>query len=342
MAKRDYYEVLGLTKTASEADIKKSYRKLAMELHPDKNPDDKVAEEKFKEAAEAYEVLSNKEKRSKYDVMGHNTVNQRYNEDIFDRFNRGAGFETQTQIKKGTPLKMIVRLTLEEIYSGVTKKFKYNRLVTCVPCEGKGGNEVTTCLVCAGQGVTLQLVNSPFGQISTFQTCLSCHGDGVVPVEICAVCAGNGVVRGEETIDLEIASGIFDGVNYIVSGMGNAIKNGVAGDLIVNCVEIPHKKFNRVGNDLKINEKLSYSQLVLGDKIELDLIEGGKVKIVLPPFSKVGDKLRVAKKGMPEFQKNGRGDLIVELSIDIPQEITEEEKELLEKLKEIKNKVASN
>jgi molecular chaperone DnaJ len=344
MAKRDYYEVLGISRNASESEIKKSYRKLAKENHPDVKPDDKKAEELFKEGAEAYEHLSDSQKKAKYDQFGHQQQNQgnhRGYEDIFRDFARRGQPK-----RKGQDLRVNIKLSLEEIFSGEHKKIKYKRMKVCEPCGGKGGHNVEGCDTCKGQGSIFR--RRQLGQhiLQEQVICHICQGSGEKVSDTCSDCSGSGLVSEDITLDVEVPSGISDGMQMIQEGAGHGVKNGVNGNLIIILTEKPHKIFNRSVNDLKYISKLSYTQLVLGDKVEVPTIEGGKIRVTIPPHSKVGDNLRIPTKGLtpvqgPYYAGVTRGDMIIELNIEIPTEVSDEEKELLKKLEKMKNKVAS-
>lgn len=333
MSKKDYYEVLGVKKDASDEDIKKAYRQKAKEHHPDKNPNNKEAEEKFKELSEAYEHLSDPDKRSKYDMFGH----------AIPRRPQRHEYRHQRPIRKGANKTLTIKLTLEEIYTGVKKRFKYKRNDICDPCKGNGGSDMKPCGVCGGSGFVSQILQTPIGNFQQTFTCQSCHGEGEMYTHVCEKCNGNGTKIAEETIDVEIPSGIQEGMTFLMELRGDYIKKGVHGDLMIAIMELPHKTFIRNGNTLKMNLKLTYPQLVLGDKVEIDTIEGGKIRIKIPEYSNAGSNLRIPNKGLKTFNKEDeRGDLIVVLDIDIPSNISEEERSIIEKLKEFKNKVATN
>ena len=344
MAKKDYYEVLGVDRTASEVEIKKVYRKLALKYHPDKNPDDKEAEERFKEIAEAYEHLSDSDKKATYDQFGHRQQgqgNHRGYEDIF------RDFAKRNQSKrKGQDLRINIKLTLEEIFSGEHKKIKYKRMKVCETCDGKGGHKVDTCDTCKGLGSIFRRRQLGNHVLQEQAICHICQGSGEKVTNNCNDCSASGLVVDNITLDVEVPSGIHDGMQMIQEGGGHGVKNGINGNLIINLTELPHKLFNRSVNDLKYMSKLSYTQLILGDKVEIPTIEGGKIRVTIPPYSKVGDNLRIPAKGLvpvkgPYYAGDTRGDMIIEINIEIPTEVSEEEKELLKKLEEIKNKVAS-
>lgn len=349
MNKKDYYEVLGVDRSASESEIKKAYRTLSKKYHPDLNPDDKEAEENFKKIAEAYETLSNPEKKANYDRFGHNQPNQNGNpftnmDDIFRNFGFGGGnpfgFRPNGP-KVGHDLKLNIRLTLEDILTGVNKKIKYSRDQSCTTCNGDGGTGKKTCSNCSGTGNVVKVVRTPIGAMQSIETCHVCNGEGTVVEHVCGDCHGNGVVRKEQEVSIDIPRGIREEHSLTYNGMGNAIKSGQPGKLIITITELPHNNFVRVNNDLKLNLKLSYPDLVLGNKIELPVIDGNMIRINIPEYSNVGDNLRITNKGLFEINSDRRGDMIITLDIDMPKKITDEEKEIIINLKNIKQKVAN-
>lgn len=356
MAKRDYYDILGVSKSADEQEIKKAYRKLAIKYHPDKNPDNKEAEEKFKEAAEAYEVLSNAEKRARYDRFGHQGVGgagsagQGFGgmnmEDIFSQFgdifgdSGFGGFGRQSQngrrVQKGTNLRIKVKLTLEEIANGVEKKIKVNKLVSCKSCSGSGaenGSSFSNCGTCGGSGRITRVTNTILGQMQTAATCHSCNGEGRLITNKCKSCHGDGVVRAEDTISINIPAGVSEGMQLSVSGKGNAApRGGINGDLIISIEEIPHAELQRDGNNLYYNCHINFADATLGTTVEIPTIDG-KAKFKIEPGTQSGKILRLRNKGLPEINSYGRGDLLVDISVWTPQTLSADEKELLEKLR---------
>ncbi len=338
MSKRDYYEVLGVQKNASDKDIKKAYRTLAKENHPDKNPDDKEAEERFKEASEAYETLSDSKKKAQYDQFGHQRQGggHQSHDDIFRDFAR-----RQRPIRKGQDLRVNLKLDLEEVFSGVHKKIKYKKMAVCSPCNGKGGHKVSTCGTCNGLGSIFRTRRLGQHVLQEQTVCHMCQGSGEKVTDTCKSCSGSGLVAEDILLELDIPAGIQDGMQIMQEGGGHGIKDGVDGNLIITVTEKPHKLFNRNGNDLKHSLKLSYSQLVLGDKVEVPTIDGGKIRVTIPPHSDVADNLRIPNKGLNVLHANRRGDMMISLGITIPKKISEEETELLKKLEEIHNKVES-
>lgn len=344
MSKRDYYEVLGVDKNASESDIKQAYRKIAKEHHPDKNPDNKESEEIFKEAAEAYEVLSNNQKRSDYDQFGHGGPRNNQNgyggmspEDILNSFTGGGGY--RQRIKRGQHIRLNIKLTLEEIYTGLNKKLKYKKLSTCGDCHG----EIITCNICKGSGMILRTRQAGNIIMQETMVCGSCKGSGnhkSHKIRGCETCNGNGLIEEEVLLNVDIPSGVQDGMQLEFDGGGHSILGGVDGNVIVMITQLQHELFTRSINDLNVHLDLTYTQLVLGDKVEVPTIEGGKIRVTIPPYSKVGHHMIINGKGLKSIKSPIRGDMILILGIKIPTSITNEEKELLKKLDEIRNKVA--
>jgi len=324
MNKKDYYGILGVNRTATPEEIKKSYRKLAKEFHPDKNSGDKVAEERFKEISEANEVLSNTEKRANYDQFGHNRPQQRQ-----------QTHRHQAQVRTGESMVLLITLSLEEIFTGVKKKFKYNRDEKCNVCHGNGGTEPSDCYTCGGSGMVIQMFNTPIGQMRQIVPCNGCSGIGLTYAKPCDSCKSTGLKNIEESIDIDIPSGVKEGMIFINSGKGHAIKGGNTGDLHVKIAEAKHSVYTRSGNDLKMILKLTYPQLVLGDKVEINTIDGGKIRITIPEFSDIGSNLKVQTKGLKHYGSETRGDVLITLSVSVPKNISDETKELLAKLKSL-------
>ena len=364
MSKRDYYEVLGVERSANEDEIKKAYRKAAIKFHPDKNPGDKEAEEKFKEAAEAYDVLSNPDKRARYDRFGHEGMSGGgfgggggfsgggfSMEDIFSQFGDifgghfggfggfGGGQRGQ-RVNRGSDLRIKVKLTLSEVVNGTVKKLKINKNVACDSCGGSGAKDEhsrTTCSTCNGSGYVTRVGNTFFGQTQTTQPCPTCGGEGKVITTPCDKCKGEGVVKGEEIVEIKIPAGVADGMQLSVSGKGNAARRGgVNGNLLVLIEEIPDKELLRDGNDLIYNLEISVPQAILGASIEVPAVDG-RVKIKIEPGTQTGKVLRLKGKGVPDLNGYGRGDLLVIVDVFIPKNISSEEKELIEKLAKSKN-----
>jgi molecular chaperone DnaJ len=367
MSKRDYYDILGISRGAEAEEIKKAYRKMAIKYHPDKNQGDKQAEEKFKEAAEAYEVLSNVEKRRRYDQFGHAANAQSPNggggyggggmnmEDIFsqfgDIFGGGSPFDGffgggrqsgggGRRVARGSNLRIKVRLTLEEIANGAEKKIKVNKQVVCNTCDGTGAKDrssVQTCKTCGGQGAVRRVTNTILGQMQTTSTCPTCNGEGSTITSKCTVCHGDGVVRGEETISINIPAGVSEGMQLSMSGKGNAApRGGVPGDLIILIEEIPHETLKRDGNNVIFDLHVNFVDAALGTSVEVPTIDG-KVKIKLDPGTQGGKVLRLKSKGVPEVNSYHRGDQLVHVNIWTPKALSREERELLEKLQDSPN-----
>jgi molecular chaperone DnaJ len=328
---KDYYNILGVGKNADETEIKKAYRKLSKEHHPDLNPDNKESEEKFKSIAEAYSVLSDKEKKLNYDRFG--TADGRTNpfagtnmEDIISSFYGGI----KNRKSKGGDIRINLKLTLEEIYNGSNKKIIYKKFVKCAPCGGTGGDNIS-CTTCNGIGMVNQVQNTPFGKMQSTVHCPKCNGEGNIITKHCGTCVGTGVIREDKTFEFDTPKGIMDGETLRVYNMGNAIRNGLEGDLLINVVEILHEKFKRVGLDIHQKVNLSYKDLVLGnDSIEVDTMDK-KIRFKITSGTKVGTMLRVPNKGF--VRDNMTGDMLLEIWVDIPSNIDEEEKEKIKSLK---------
>ncbi|MBR6265346.1 MAG: molecular chaperone DnaJ [Bacteroidales bacterium] len=355
--KRDYYEVLGVAKNATKDEIKKAYRKLAIKYHPDKNPGDKEAEEKFKEAAEAYDVLSDDTKRQRYDQFGHagvggaagggfSDVNDIFTHfgDIFgDLFGGGASFggfgggSRGRAVRKGSNLRVRVKLNLSEIVSGTEKKIKIKKKVTCTACNGSGAatsNDVQSCPDCKGSGYVIRMVNGIFGRMQQQSPCPRCGGEGKIITHKCPHCSGEGVVDAEETVTVQIPAGVADGMQLNVPGKGNAPRHGgVNGDLYVLISEEEHPQLERDGNDLIYTLDISFPDAVLGANVEIPTVEGN-VKIHIDEGTQSGKILRLRGKGVPDVNGYGRGDLLVNVQVYVPKNVTKDEKKLLEKLQE--------
>ncbi len=361
MAKRDYYEILGVSRNAGEAEIKKAYRQMALKYHPDKNPNNKEAEEKFKEAAEAYEVLSNSEKRARYDQYGHEGMKGMPGggygggmsmDDIFSQFGDifgsafGGGFGGfsggggRRRVNKGTNLRVKVRLTLEEISRGVEKKIKVNKLVSCSTCHGTGaagGSSFSTCQHCHGTGQITRVTNTFLGQMQTSSTCPYCNGEGQTITNKCNSCAGSGTMKGEEVISLNIPAGVSEGIQLSVGGKGNAApRGGIPGDLIVQIEEIPHDELVREGVNILYDHYISFPEAALGTSVEIPTIEG-KVRIKIDPGTQGGKVLRLKGKGVPSLNGYGRGDQLININVWTPKNLNRQEKEILEKLMDAEN-----
>ena len=345
--KRDYYEVLGISKNASEAEIKKAYRKLALQYHPDKNPDDANAEEKFKEAAEAYEILSDANKKARYDQFGHAGMNGGGGfggggmnmDDIFSQFGDvfgggfggGRGRSGGQRTIKGSNLRVKMKLTLEEIAEGVKKKIKVNKLVNAEGVTSK------TCTTCNGQGRVTRMAQTFLGNMQTQTTCPTCQGTGKMIDYKPADADANGLKRQEEVIEIDIPAGVEEGMQLSVTGKGNAGPfNGIPGDLIVVIEEIQHETLRREGDNIHFDAYINFADAVLGESIEIPTISG-KAKIKVEPGTQSGKMLRLKGKGLPQLQGYGTGDLFVHINIWTPTKISKEEKELLEKLQKSEN-----
>ena len=366
MAKRDYYEVLGVDKNASSDDLKKAYRKLALKYHPDRNPGDKEAEEKFKEAAEAYDVLSNPDKKARYDQFGHAGLDGQGGfsgggmnmDDIFSQFGdifgdffggRGGfggfgGFGGRQQggrraVSRGTNLRIKVKLTLEEIDSGTEKKIKVNKYVPCKQCGGTGArsNSYETCPHCHGTGVVTQIQRTILGQMQTQTTCPHCGGEGRIIKDKCPECHGDGIVKSEEIITINIPAGVSDGMQLSMSGKGNAgPRGGVPGDLIILVEEVPNENFERQDNNLFHNAYVTFSEAAMGATIEIPTLHG-KARVKIESGTPSGKILRLKGKGLPDVNGYARGDLLVAINVWVPKSLTKEEKAILEQLKTMPN-----
>jgi molecular chaperone DnaJ len=358
MAKRDYYDILGVGKSATEKELKKAYRKLAIKYHPDKNPDDKSAETKFKEAAEAYEVLNNADKKARYDQYGHaglegggfgsgsGGMNM---DDIFSQFGDifgsafgGGGFGSSRggrRRSRGSNLRVRVSLSLEEIESGVEKKIKIKKNVGCDDCNSTGAENgnLSTCGTCQGSGQRVQIVNTPLGRMQTAATCNACNGQGETASSACGTCGGQGVVKKSDEVSLNIPAGVEDGMQLSVSGKGNlAPKGGVAGDLIVLVEEIPHEVLKRDGKNLHYDLFISYSDAVLGSNPEIQTLSS-KVKIKLEQGIQSGKILRLRGKGLPSVDQYGNGDLLIHVNVWTPQDLNEKQKKFFETSRDYDN-----
>jgi molecular chaperone DnaJ len=363
MSKRDYYEVLGVSKSASADEIKKSYRKVAMQFHPDRNPGDKAAEEKFKEAAEAYEILSDADKKAQYDRYGHAGVSGNGRggygnmnmEDIFSQFGdifgddlfgnffaggqRGRGGQRSRGIR-GSNLRIKLKLTYEEIAKGVTKNIKVKKHVACNTCSGSGAkdkNSVQTCGTCGGSGQVRRVQNTFLGQMQTVTTCPTCNGEGSTITAKCTVCRGEGRVYGEETVSIDIPAGVQEGMQLNISGKGNAgERGGSTGDLIILIEEEQHKELQREGLNAAYDLYISFTDAVFGTQIEVPTIDG-RAKIKIPPGTQSGKIFRLKGKGFPAVNSYEKGDQLIHVNVWTPQHLTAEEKALLEKLNNAQN-----
>jgi len=356
--KRDYYDILGIGKSASAEDVKKAYRKVAMQYHPDRNPGDKSAEEKFKEAAEAYEVLSDSGKRAQYDRYGHAAVNSGrggFNgggmnmEDIFSQFGdvfgddlfgsffggrRGGGSSRATGIR-GSNLRVKIKLNFEEIARGVNKNIKVKKHVSCSVCHGSGAKDkssVQACGTCGGSGQVRRVSNTFLGQMQTVTTCPTCNGEGTTITAKCTSCKGEGRVFGEEVVSIDIPAGVQEGMQLSVSGKGNAgERGGNAGDLIVLIEEEAHGELQRDGLNVAYDLHISFSDAVFGTQLEVPTIDG-KAKIRIPPGTQSGKIFRLKGKGFPSVNSYEKGDQLIHVNVWTPQQVSPEEKAMIEKL----------
>ena len=357
----DYYKILGVERTATADEIKRAYKKVAIKYHPDRNPGDKEAEEKFKQAAQAYDVLRDPDKRARYDQFGAAGVDGAaggfggFGAGGIDRngslrtfggivggafggFGCFGGGRGQRQYR-GSDMRMKVRLTLEEISTGVTKKFKVRKDITCTECHGTGcasGHSPETCPTCHGQGYVIQSRRSFLGMMQTQEVCPNCHGEGTVIKHTCSHCHGEGVTSGEEIVEIKIPAGVAEGMVVNVPGKGNAAKHGgVPGDIQVLIEEEPHKDFIRDDTDLIYNLLLTVSQAALGDTIDIPTLTG-KARIKIEPGTQPGTALRLRGKGLPAVQGYGvgTGDIVVNISVYIPEHLTKEERKAFEALRE--------
>ena len=362
MTKKDYYELLEVSKDASPEEIKKAYRKQALRYHPDKNPGNKESEDKFKEAAEAYEVLGDQDKRRRYDQFGHaglgngggfsgfsgggmsiDEIFQHFG-DIFggsgfgDPFSSffGGGRSRGKTVNRGTNLRVKVKMTLEEIAHGIEKKIKVNKFIACTTCKGTGakdGSAYSTCSTCKGTGHVNRVTNTILGQMQTTTSCPHCGGEGQVITDKCIECAGNGVIKGEEIISIRIPAGVSEGMQLSMGGKGNAAaRGGIAGDLIIQIEEIKHPVFERDGNNILYDHFISISDAILGTSLEVPIIDG-KAKIKIEPGTQSGKTLRLKGKGITSINGyEGKGDQFVTIHIWTPKNLSKEERAMIEKL----------
>lgn len=354
MAKQDYYEVLGVNKNASEEELKKAYRKKAIQYHPDKNPGDKKAEEKFKEVAEAYDVLSDPDKRSRYDQFGHAGVDPSQGgggfggfsggfsmDEIFRRFGDlfgdspfgGGGFTSHHS--RGSDLRVRVRLTLAEISTGVQKKIKLKKDITCSHCHGEGTTDPkgkSTCSTCHGKGVVISVTQSFIGPVRTQTTCPTCHGSGEIITQPCSHCHGKGIEKGEEIVSINIPAGVAEGMQLTLEGKGNqGERGGYAGDLLILIEEEKDPNFIRNGNDLIYNLLIPVSTAIKGGQVMVPTIEG-KAKVKIEPGTQPGKVLRMRDKGLPNLRGYGKGDLLINVNVFIPSDLSESDMEIVEKI----------
>jgi molecular chaperone DnaJ len=360
MSKRDYYEILGVPKDADTQTIKKAYRKTAIKYHPDKNPGDKEAEDKFKEAAEAYEILSDADKRARYDRFGHAGVSGNGGfggggmsmEDImeqfsdifgggpFDSFFGGSGRGRRGRGVRGSNLRIKVSLTMEEIAHGATKKIKVKKQIDCNTCGGTGAknsSSVATCGTCGGSGYVRQVRSTFLGQMQTTAPCPACGGRGSVITAKCTTCKGEGRAYGDETIEIDIPAGVEQGMQLSMRGKGNAgQQGGPPGDLLINIEEKPHASLKRDGANIIYDLYLNFADAALGTSVEVPVIKG-KVKIKVPPGTQSGKIFRLKGKGLPVVQSYQKGDQLIHVNVWTPRKVSNEEKALLEKIRHMPN-----
>ncbi len=366
MSKRDYYEILGVSKGSAAEEIKKSYRKVAMQFHPDRNPGDKAAEEKFKEAAEAYEVLSDQDKRAQYDRYGHAGVSGAgrgghgqnmedifsqfgdiFGEDVFGSFfgggggrRGGGGGQRAARGIRGSNLRIKLKLTYEEIAKGVTKNIKVKKHVPCNVCSGTGAKDkssVQTCGTCGGSGQVRKVTNTFLGQMQTVTTCPTCGGEGTTVTAKCTNCKGEGRVYGEETVNIDIPAGVQEGMQLNITGKGNAgERGGSPGDLIILIEEEAHKELQREGLNVVFELHISFPDAVFGTQLEVPTIDG-RAKIKIPAGTQSGKIFRLKGKGFPAVNSYEKGDQLVHVNVWTPQNVSSEEKNILEKLNHSSN-----
>src|SRR5882757_3997709 len=363
--KRDYYEILGITKSSSAEEIKKSYRKVAMQYHPDRNPGDKPAEEKFKEAAEAYEVLSDADKKAQYDRFGHAGMSNNgrggfnggnmnmddifsqfgdiFGDDIFGSFvggGRRGGGNSRSRGVKGSNLRVKIKLNYEEIAKGVTKNIKVKKYVPCTTCSGSGAKDkgsIQTCSTCGGSGQVRRVSNTFLGQMQTVTTCPTCNGEGSLVTAKCTSCKGEGRVYGEETVTIDIPAGVQEGMQLSVGGRGNAGERGGApGDLIILIEEEQHPELHRDGLNVAYELHISFADAVFGLNAEIPTIDG-KAKIKIPAGTQSGKIFRLKGKGFPGVNSYEKGDQLIHVNVWTPQHISNEEKMMLEKMQQSDN-----
>lgn len=357
--KKDYYEILGVAKGASADELKKAYRKVAMQYHPDRNPGDKAAEEKFKEAAEAYEVLSDADKRAQYDRFGHAGVRGAgagqgpnmedifsqfgdvFGEDIFGSFfggsggGRSRGGQQRARGTRGSNLRIKLKLTYEEIAKGVTKNIKVKKYVGCTTCSGSGAKDkgsVQNCGTCGGSGQVRKVTSTFLGQMQTVTTCPACNGEGSTITAKCGTCKGEGRMYGEETVNIDIPAGVQEGMQLNISGKGNAgERGGAAGDLVILIEEEQHKELQREGLNVAYELHIPFPDAVFGTQVEVPTIDG-RAKIKIPPGTQSGKVFRLKGKGFPAVNSYEKGDQLVQVNIWTPQAVSSDERAALEKL----------
>ena len=366
--KKDFYDILGIAKSASAEELKKAYRKIAMQYHPDRNPGNKEAEEKFKEAAEAYEILSDSEKKAQYDRFGHaafqgaagrggggmdmNDIFSQFGDmfdggggDLFGSFfgnsrSRSGGAGRKASGVRGSSIRIKLKLNFEEIAKGANKTVKVKKHVICTTCDGSGAkdkNSIQTCTTCGGQGQVRRVTNTPLGQMQTVTTCPTCNGTGTTITNKCIVCKGEGRTYGEETVSIDIPAGVQEGMQLNVSGKGNAGERGGGnGDLIVLIEEEPHTELQREGLNVAYDLHITFPDAVFGTQVEVPTIDG-RAKIKIPPGTQSGKVFRLKGKGFPNVNSYEKGDQLIHVNVWTPQAVSGDEKAMLEKLQASKN-----
>ncbi len=358
MEEKDLYAILGVNRNATKEEIKKAYRRLAIKYHPDKNPGNKEAEEKFKEISEAYEILSDDKKRAIYDRYGYQGLKNRgFNasyssaedffsqvEDIFSEvFGTDFGFSGYSNTKRkrrGSDIRITIKLTLKDIANGVKgKKIKLKKYVPCSHCNGTGAknNEFITCHTCQGRGYISQSTYSIFGTVTQRFECPTCHGEGRIPKEPCPYCAGQGIIKSEEIIEFDIPPGVTDNHQLTLRGKGNAApKGGIPGDLIISFQEIPHPQLKRDGLDLIYTLNLGIPDIILGTTVQVPTVDK-EIKLKIEPGTDPAKIIRIKNKGLPHYQYRKKGDLLVKINLFVPKNISKEEKKIFEKLRNSPN-----
>ena len=365
MSKRDFYEILGVEKNSSSDEIKKAYRKVAMQFHPDRNPGDKSAEDKFKEAAEAYEILGDQDKRSQYDRFGHSAFGAGrgngggahgmnmddifsqfgdiFGEDMFGNFFNGGGRSRsggKSRGVRGSNLRIKLKVNFEEIAKGATKTIKVKKYVACTTCGGSGAkdkNSVQSCNTCGGNGQVRRVQNTFLGQMQTVTTCPSCNGEGTTITNKCTTCKGEGRAYGEETVTLDIPAGVQEGMQLSMSGKGNlGERGGGSGDLIILIEEEAHPHLHRDGLNVAFDLYISFPDAVFGTQIEVPTIDG-RAKIKIPPGTQSGKIFRLKGKGFPSINSHEKGDQLININVWTPQNVSSEEKQTLEKMQSSQN-----
>lgn len=355
--KRDYYEVLGVQKGASDDEIKKAFRRMSKQYHPDLNPGNKEAEEKFKEVNEAYQVLSDPDKKSKYDQFGHAGVDPNFGAggsyggagfdfgdifgDIFGGFGGGFGGGRRNGPKRGSDIRRVIDISFEEAAFGCTKQMNIQAQEKCDTCGGTGakkGTTVTTCSACNGTGRVKTQQRTILGYMTTETTCPQCHGEGKIIKEPCRDCRGTGTIRRNKTIEVQIPAGIDDNQTIQLSGKGEAgSKGGPNGDLLITVRVRPHEIFQRRGNDVFINMPISFVEAALGATVKVPTIDGGCVELNIPEGTQMGSRFRMKGKGIPYLRSKSRGDQYVTVEVEVPRNLTSKQKEILKDFDEDKN-----